>query len=488
MPLTAAGDSQRVFGQNPLAFAGGYSRKSKFHTLCAPCTQGQARYTPVMNAIIISIGDELALGQTVDTNSAWMSQQLAAVGCDVVGHTTVPDDQPRIERAMAESATRADVVIVSGGIGPTEDDLTRQALAAVLKQPLELNAEWITQLDVFFKNRGRVMPEINKIQAMIPRGVRMVFNTAGTAAGMHADLRSDVLRAGVSGELRSSSAQIFVVPGVPKEMKAMFVGEILPVIKAAGGGAAIVSRTLHTFGLGESALAEKLGKLMDRTRSPSVGTTVSGGIVSLRLNSRAASVESATIALEDTDALCRAALGDVIFGSDNDTLAEVVAKLLLKGERPLQVATAESCTGGLLAKMLTDIAGSSAYFHAGWVTYSNDQKYERLGVPEDVINVYGAVSEPVVEQMAASARRLGKADFALAISGIAGPGGGSATKPVGTVCICLAEREPGDKMKSRTTAVRTFNFPGDREMIRDRSAKMALTMLRYRLMNAEMPF
>lgn len=432
-----------------------------------------------MQAIIISIGDELVLGQTIDTNSAWLSKQLAAVGCDVAGHITVPDNQPRIERAIATAAADADVVIVSGGIGPTDDDLTRQSLAAVLNEPLEMSEVWLAQLDTFFKNRGRAMPVRNRVQAMIPRGSKLIFNHHGTAAGIDASWQS--------GDLKRSS-RIFVVPGVPKEMKGMFERDILPVVQAAGGGAAIVSRTLHTFGMGESAVAELLGPLMDRARNPSVGTTVSGGMVSLRLNSRGESIEQATTELAATEAQCRAALGNLIFGADEQTLPAVVGELLLAGDRPLTVATAESCTGGLLAKMLTDTAGSSAYFRQGWVTYSNQAKYERLGVPEDVINVYGAVSEPVVEKMATAARRLAGADFALAISGVAGPGGGSATKPVGTVCIALLQRDSADKLRSNTIALRTFNFSGAREMVRDRSAKMALSLLRYRLMGEGVPF
>jgi nicotinamide-nucleotide amidase len=271
------------------------------------------------------------------------------------------------------------------------------------------------------------------------------------------------------------------MPGVPKEMKLMFERDVLPRIKEEGGLAdsVILSRTLHTFGLGESAIAEMLGEQMMRNRNPSVGTTVANGIVSLRLNSRFDSRDEAQRQLDDNDRACRAALGDLIFGADDDTLQQVVGQLLATNRKT--VATAESCTGGLLAKMLTDVAGSSEYFHTGFVTYSNKSKYERLGVSMEIINVYGAVSELVVSTMAKNARRLGKTHFALAISGIAGPTGGSPAKPVGTVCIALAfdENEP--------PVARTFQFPGDREWVRDRSAKMALTMLRYHLLGKPLP-
>src|SRR5688500_17220636 len=213
-----------------------------------------------MRAIILSVGDELVLGQTVDTNSAWLSQQLAAVGCDVAAHLTVPDDQRAIEQAMLESVGRCDVLIVSGGIGPTEDDLTRQALAAVMNVPLEVNERWLKELDKFFAARGRPMPEMNRMQAMIPRGAAMIFNHAGTAAGIDATYRS--------GD-QKTICRVFVMPGVPKEMKAMITRDVLPHVAAMSDGAVILSRTLHTYGLGESAVAERVGTQMMRGRNPS---------------------------------------------------------------------------------------------------------------------------------------------------------------------------------------------------------------------------
>lgn len=502
-----------------------------------------------MNAIILSVGDELVLGQTVDTNSAWISQQLAAVGCDIRGHATVADDQKEIERAIRDAAGRCDFLVISGGIGPTEDDLTRQALAAVLGVPLEINETWLVELRKFFEARGRVMPESNKIQAMIPRGAAMLFNHAGTAAGMTATIesspkslpplppleqllgrpigrvltkmgrtsREQIIEA-LDRQMRDSrklllgeviltlgyideadlqialaaqkgesigvpkppahACRVFVVPGVPKEMKAMVTRDVLPVIAAAGGGAVILSRTLHTFGLGESWVAERLGPLMMRAKNPSVGTTVSQGIVSLRINARFESPDRARVELHRTTEACRAALGSLIFGQDADTLQEVVVSLLIEAKRT--VATAESCTGGLLAKMLTDVSGSSACFGRGWVTYANEAKTEELGVPPDLLASHGAVSEVTVLAMAREARRRARADFALAISGVAGPTGGTPQKPVGTVWIALADADGA--------AARHFNFPGDREMIRDRAAKMALTLLRFRLLGEKLPF
>jgi nicotinamide-nucleotide amidase len=426
-----------------------------------------------MNAILLSIGDELTLGQTVDTNSAYLAQQLAAIGYKPVAHLTVPDDVAAIRQAIEESVGRCDALIVTGGLGPTDDDLTRQALSEFLIQPLELNDAALHNVKRFFRLLKRDMPERNAIQAMLPRGTEMIENTAGTAPGIYCNYQS--------GD-QKTVCPIFVMPGVPKEMKIMFARDVLPKLKEQGGAGAstILSKALHTFGPGESAIAELLGPLMARDRNPSVGTTVANGYVSLRINAYADSAERAAHELADTEAQCRAALRDLVWGADDDQLQNVVANMLI--DRKATVATAESCTGGLLAKMLTDVPGSSAYFEFGWVTYHNDAKMQ-LGVPETTLAEHGAVSEPVVESMAIEAHLRSTSDYALAISGIAGPGGGTPEKPVGTVCFALYDDANGPQPQTRT-----FIFHGDREMIRDRSAKMALTMLRFHLLGKPLPF
>ncbi len=328
------------------------------------------------------------------------------------------------------------------------------------------------KLEAFFTKLGRAMPPTNKIQAMIPRTAKMIDNTAGTAAGIEVEIdpvsvnsipppqvggeyMDQMFGAGTASLLNMTrqdfslrmtiqrekqglpeNVRLFVMPGVPKEMKAMFAASVLPWIKEKSGGAVILSRVLHTFGLGESTVAERLGKLMDRSRNPSVGTTVSNGYVSLRLNAHFESIEMARKELEETETACRESLGDLIFGADDETLPAVVARMLV--EKKVTVATAESCTGGLLAKYLTDIAGSSAYFKQGWVTYTNDSKHNQLGVPMGIIESHGAVSEEVVREMATSARKLADVDYTMAISGVAGPSGGTEAKPAGMVCIALA--------------------------------------------------
>ena len=440
-----------------------------------------------MNCIIISIGDELVLGQTVDTNSAWLSRQLATVGCGVLAHLTVSDDQKAIEEAIRYAAPKCQVLIVSGGLGPTADDLTRQAIGEVMGQPLELSEAWLAEMQRFFAARGRPMPEQNRIQAMIPRTAKMIWNHNGTAAGIRATIRTG-----------ATACELFAVPGVPKEMVLMFERDVLPFVKDRGNGGVILSRTLHTFGLGESSVAERLGQLMERGRNPSVGTTVSGGIVSLRINARFPSRDAAATELARAEAACHAALGDLVYGADDVPLAQVVGEMLKRESK--SVATAESCTGGLLAKYLTDVSGSRDWFRYGWVTYANEAKTSQLGVPEALLAEHGAVSEAVVRAMAEGALARSGADVAVAISGVAGPTGGTPQKPVGTVCLALAAY-PAARAEQRgewthvtpgkmppEVIMRTFNFPGDREMIRDRAAKMAMTMLRYHLLGRQMPF
>ncbi len=415
-------------------------------------------------AVILSIGDELVLGQTVDTNSAWLSQQLAAMGVDIAGHVTVGDDQQAVAGAITQAAREVDVLIISGGIGPTEDDLTRQALAQAMGVDLLQNAECLAGIRSFFAKINRPMPSRNDVQALVPTGAAFIPNSCGTAPGLSAVI---------------GACRIFVMPGVPKEMFAMWRLSVAPIVATLGGGSVILSRTLHTFGLGESTVAERLGTLMDRARNPSVGTTVAAGVVSLRLNARAGAHSLAEIELQATENTCRELLGDLIYGADGDTLAKVVHQLLLKSRQT--VATAESCTAGLLAAALTDQPGASAYFQRGYITYSNTAKVGVLGVPEQLVAAVGAVSEPVATAMAEGALTVSGASIALSITGIAGPDGGTAQKPVGTVCISLA-------VGGQPTFARTFNFPGDRDMVRDRSVKMALTLLRFHLLGKTLPF
>ena len=419
-----------------------------------------------MPAILLSIGDELTLGQTVDTNAAWLAGRLSSLGISCTEHRTVADDLDRIAETIQHCAERVELLLITGGLGPTDDDLTRPALAKAMGVDLVEDPESISHIAAYFQGRGREMPERNRIQATHPQTSTMIENTAGTAPGIHATL---------------GSCEVFVTPGVPREMRAMYERDIEPAIKGmAGNSRTILTAKLNSFGTGESDIAEKLADLCDRNRNPLVGTTVANGYVSVRIRSEHEDNAQAQTILDDTLERVRAKVGPLAFGMDDSQLQQAVIALLI--EQRKTVATAESCTGGLIAQMLTDVPGSSAAVIGGWVTYANEMKSEQVGVPMALIEQHGAVSREVVEAMASGALERSGADYALSTSGIAGPGGGTEDKPVGTVWIGLAWRE-GD---TTHVGARLAQLVGDRETIRDRSAKCALQLLRLQLMGEDL--
>jgi nicotinamide-nucleotide amidase len=413
-----------------------------------------------MDAVIISCGTELVTGQCVDTNSAWLSGQLTPLGVHVVEHVTVGDDVIHLASAIQRALNGADLVILTGGLGPTLDDIAREAIAAAVGEPLEENSEAVAQIRAFFERWQRPMPESNRRQAMIPRLCEVIANPRGTAPGIgyvHGDRR------------------LYAFPGIPAEMQAMFSAAVLPRVRAVVGGSRTDSARLLCFGISEAKLGETLADLMRRGRNPSVGTTASAAILSIRVLADGASADEARRRLQADIAEIRGRLGTVVFGDNDDTLESVVARLLI--ERRQTIATAESCTGGLLSKRLTDIPGSSAYFLRGYVTYADAAKVDLLGVPADLVSKHGAVSEQVAGAMARGCRDASGSDYALSITGIAGPGGGSPPeKPIGLVYIGLAH----------STGVETMRvLCGDhltRAEIRDRSCKTALNLLRLRLL------
>lgn len=421
-----------------------------------------------MQAIIISIGDELILGQSVDTNSAWLSARLAELGVLTRAHLTAPDDQAEIVRVVRQAVELADLVVITGGLGPTADDLTRQALAEVMGVPLVLQAAALARIEQFFMDRGRAMSESNRQQALVPEGGALLDNFEGTAPGL---------------KLAIGRAQVFVFPGVPGEMKPMFERNLAPII-GDQAERTILTRKLNTFGLGESVLGETLGELMRRDRNPLLGTTVSAGIVSVRIRSDFPTREQAQAELELATQLVKQKLGTAVFSEGDVSLAAVVGQLLREKRRT--VATAESCTAGLLGAMLTEAPGSSAWFLGGFVVYANRLKTSLLGVPEELIAREGAVSEAVARRMAEEAWRRSAADYALALTGLAGPGGGSPEKPVGTVWIALGIARPrGGKLAGRTVIAEKFLFAGERALIRERAAKTALNLLRLELLKLD---
>ena len=427
-------------------------------------------------AFLLSVGDELLSGTTVDTNSAYLSSELASAGVAVVGHATVGDDQPTIEEAIRDAAAKCDLLVISGGIGPTPDDLTREALAAVMSVGLVEDESWVAHVEEMFRHRGREMKPGNRKQAGVPEGGELLWNPAGTAAGV---------RAGVG------DCTVFVVPGVPREMKAMAEKHLLPWIRrnAAEGGRVLKRRAVHTFGIGESDLAARLADLLKRGKADDdlkVGTTANHGVVSVRAYATAASEPEALAALDSVEKAVRDELGDLVFGVDDETLPEAVARCLRDHPRQPIVSLAESCTGGLIAAMLTDVPGSSAHFHRGFVTYSNEAKTQLLGVPADLIAQHGAVSGEVVRAMATAARSSEGHGIALSVSGVAGPGGGTDDKPVGTVWIALCAPGKNADPADPYVFAKRFNFPGDRETVRQRAAYAALTMLRFHLLGRDL--
>jgi nicotinamide-nucleotide amidase len=407
-------------------------------------------------AAILSVGDELVLGTTLDTNSRTLSSALREAGLDVVEHRTVADDRAAIAAAMRALASSVDVVISTGGLGPTDDDLTRDALNDLTDAggPQVEDAVARTDLDAWFAGRGRTMAAINLRQALRPKSARIVRNLGGTAPGLAATL---------------GACRVFCLPGPPREMIPMFESDVLPAVRPAGAPA-IAKRTLGTFGIGESALAERLGTRMTRGREPAVGTTASGSVVSIQVVARGAD------AAARADAEMVACAGDsspYAFGSEDATLASALLEECRARGRTLAVA--ESCTGGIVGGMLTAVAGSSDVFLGGWITYSNEMKSAQLGVDPQLIARHGAVSRETVLAMAAGACARSGATLAVSVSGVAGPGGGSAEKPVGTVWIAVHDAVSG------TGHARRFEYPGMRDIVRDRTAKTALQMARWML-------
>ncbi|MBN2562729.1 MAG: competence/damage-inducible protein A [Phycisphaerae bacterium] len=420
-----------------------------------------------MSTQIISIGTELVFGQTIDTNAAWLAQQLAGLGIRCSKHVTIADDRAVIANAISVASAEADLVLVTGGLGPTPDDLTRHALADALAAALRLHQPSLDKIAAFFRQRRRTMSEANRIQAMIPESAHPIENTCGTAPGLHA---------------RLNDADVFVMPGVPREMKTMFDRDIRPALwhrRLAGGPhgpSVILQHTLQTFGSPESELGEKIADLMEPGRNPSVGTSAADLVISIRINAHASTPDEARRLIDADTAEIRRRLGQVVFGEQGDTLAHAVAKLLKDQHKT--IASAESCTGGLIAKRLTDVPGSSAYMVQGLVTYADEAKHRLLDIPMDRIEAHGAVSREVAEAMAANCRRLANTDYALSSSGIAGPTGGTRDKPVGLVYIALAD--------AAQTTVKELRLGETlpRDAIRDRTAKLALNLLRLRLIGS----
>ena len=424
-------------------------------------TEADEKTDLIRSAEILAVGTEVLLGDLVDTNTAWLSARLAALGVSVYRHVTVGDNKQRIVAALLEAASRADLVITTGGLGPTSDDLTNECLGLAAGRQMVEYPEAKRHVDEMFARFGREPTSSNYKQALFPEGSRLIPNPLGTAMGALLEL---------------DGALVATFPGVPIEMKRMFEETLEPFIKQRTEGS-IVSRTLWFTGIGESALAEKVQDLLDAS-DPTVAPLAGQGKVRLRVTARAASLEEAEKRIEPVAEEILNRLKKYYFGEDDETLEGVVGRLLT--EKGATLALAESCTGGLLAKRLTDKAGSSAYFVEGLVTYSNEAKERLLGVPHELLVEHGAVSEPVARAMAEGVREDADTDYGLSITGVAGPDGGTEEKPVGLVFVGLSDVSGTVAEKLDLSAWRR-----SREAIRERSANRAFDLLRRRILEKD---
>ncbi len=416
-----------------------------------------------MRIELVNTGTELCLGDVINTNAAWIGQRLAALGFEVARQTVVPDGGA-VKAAIAEAAARADVVLVSGGLGPTNDDVTRESAADLLGLELQQDAGVTAQLEAYFAQRGRAMSPSNLRQARVPVGAQVLANPFGTAPGLYfpAEL----------GASRGWNAHLFLLPGPPRELKPMVETEVEPRLRAVLPDSDSRSVLyLRLTGIGESDIVEAVEKQLEAVPRLELGYCIGRGDVDVRLAGPEEAVQAGA-------QIVRARLGDCILSEDRRVLEEVVVHTLAaRGE---QLALAESCTGGAVAARITDVSGASAVFGHGFVTYANAAKQQHLGVPADLIETHGAVSEAVARAMAEGCLAVSGADHALALTGIAGPTGGSDDKPVGTVWIALAS-------KGGETVARKFFYPGARDRFKLLAGQAGLELLRRRLHGLPLP-
>ena len=409
-----------------------------------------------MQIEIVTIGNEVLSGRTVDTNFAWLARALERASVQVVWHTTVGDVAEKIGEALKRALERADGVVMTGGLGPTPDDITRRAIATVLARPLQLNEAVLDHVRERAKRSGRLLPASIESMALLPRGAEAWLNPAGSAPGILV----------LQGE-----KPVILLPGVPHEMEALATERVVPYLRQRTGRT-VETFTLRTFGAFESQLHELIGARPQRWSGASLAYLPSYFGVDLRVTVAGTNEIQVKETAGQAYAELKELVGGLIYAEGECAMEDVVGEALLK--RGWRIATAESCTAGLLSKRLTDVPGASRYFDRGFVTYTNEAKAELLGVSEADLAAHGAVSAPVAEQMAHGARHRAGVDLGVAITGVAGPEGGSVEKPVGMVFVALSSNE-GE-------TVRRFQFAGTRATIRERSVQVALDLMRRALL------
>ncbi len=409
------------------------------------------------SAEIIAIGSELLGASRVDTNSLWLTEKLGDIGVEVQLKTVVGDDKARLEEAVADAVKRADVIITTGGLGPTEDDITRTCTANAVGRELAYHDELEANLRERFRAWGREMPEINKRQAYVVAGADILDNPHGSAVGMLLEI----------GEKR-----VINLPGPPRENQPMFTNYVLPRLRELVGDVFVVRREMKIVGMGESAVDEIAAPIYTAFEGVQTSILFNKTEVELQIAVRRDSKAEAEAIADDLTAKLSAAFGIAMFTTSGETMEAVVGRLL--SERGETVAFAESCTGGLVSRRITEVPGSSEYFLEGLVAYSYPAKVRMLGVRQETLNEFGAVSAECAKEMAEGAVRVSGATHAVSITGIAGPGGGTEDKPVGTVYFAYAG-------PMGTRAIKLF-LPGDRYLIRWRSSQAALDLLRRSLL------
>jgi nicotinamide-nucleotide amidase len=410
----------------------------------------------MLTAEIIAIGSELLTPDRTDTNSLWLTEKLNGIGIEVKLKTVVGDDDARLEEAIKDALRRSRVVITTGGLGPTEDDITRKIAARAMSRRLLLNEKVLDALREKFFNLGGQMPEINSRQAMVIEGAEVLDNPNGSAPGMY---------------LEHDGRSVILLPGPPREMRPMFETFVKPKLVAKAGDVRVVRRVLRVSGLGESAVDERIAPVYTQYKNPQTTILFNRTEIEIHLTAQAKTEAEAELLLDGLAGQIEERLGHSIFAFRGEKMEEVVGLRLAVGGFTLAVA--ESCTGGLISQRLTEVPGSSVYFMEGVVTYSNDAKTRSLGVDSELILKHGAVSWEVAEAMAEGVRHRADTDFGLSATGIAGPGGGTEDKPVGLVYIALSD--------DAHTEHRKLMLPGDRNLIRWRASQAALDLLRRRL-------
>lgn len=406
---------------------------------------------------LISVGTEILLGDILNTDAQFLSQELAKMGISVLHQSTVGDNAGRLTKLLEEASKRSDIIILSGGLGPTPDDITKEVCCEFFKKKMYLHEESLEKMKSFFAERKREMPENNIKQAMLPEGCVVFKNDNGTAPGL---------------AMEKDGVHLILLPGPPRELKPMFFECAVPYLKQFSDKI-IISHNIRTFGIGESSMAEKVVDLFDM-QNPTVAPYAKDGEALLRVTAMADSEEKAEEMCQPVIEEIKARLGDVVYGVDYTCIEEAVVELLR--EKKLKVATAESCTGGFISKRITNVSGSSEVFECGVVSYANRIKSEILGVSEDDLKKYGAVSETVARQMAEGVLKLSGADIAVSVTGIAGPNSDGTDKPVGLSYIGLA-----DKNNSWVTELKTSRT--DRDYNRYVNASTALNMIRMYIRN-----